>query len=65
MNNPDLLKAHQNKLKKRYKQLVEHSYNLRQTDHEASDVSAFKAVKLLDKLNKLNYLARESSQSLS
>ena len=65
MTNPNLLKQEQNKLNRRYKQLVEHSYNLRQTDHEASDVSAYQAVKLLNKLNKLNYLAREGLEAIS
>ncbi|MGB6268307.1 MAG: Lacal_2735 family protein [Olleya sp.] len=65
MSRRDKLKQHQNKLNKRYKQLVEQAYNLRQTDHEASDVSAYKAVKVLDKLNRLKYLARENSQSFS
>ncbi len=56
MNRRDLLKKDKKKLNKRYKQLIEQSYNLRHTDHEASDVSAFKAIKVLDKLNKLHYL---------
>ncbi|WGD33881.1 Lacal_2735 family protein [Olleya sp. YS] len=65
MSRRDKLKQHQHKLNKRYKQLVEHAYNLRQTDHEASDVSEYRAIKLLDKLNKLKYLVREQSQPLS
>ena len=58
----ELLKKHQRKLSKKYKKLVEQAYNLRQTDHALSDISEFKAVKLLDKLNKLKYLSREHSQ---
>lgn len=65
MNRGNKLKQHQRKLNRRYKQLVEHAYNLRQTDHEASDVSEYRAIKLLDKLNKLNYLVREQSQTIS
>lgn len=58
MNRKDLLNQSKEKLDKRYKLLVEQSYNLRHTDHEASDISAFKAIKILDKLNKLHYLVR-------
>ena len=65
MTRRDLLQQHQNKLNKRYKQLVEQAYNLRQTDHEASDVLAYKAIKILDKLNRLSYLARDVSQTAS
>ena len=65
MDRQNLLKQHQTKLYKRYKQLIEQSYNLRQIDHEQSDVSAFKAIKILNKLNRLNYLAREQSQTVT
>ncbi len=62
MNNNDLIKQHQNKLHKKYKRLVEKAYNFRQTDHALSDISEYRAIKLLDKLNKLKYLSREHSQ---
>jgi hypothetical protein len=65
MTSPNLIRQEQNKLNERYKALIERAYNLRQTDHEASDVSAYQAVKLLNKMNKLNYLARESLKALS
>jgi len=65
MNRIDHIKKHQKKLNERYKELVEHAYNLRQTDHALSDISEYKAIKLLDELNKLKYLSRETSQSLS
>ena len=65
MDRQNLLKQHQTNLYKRYKQLIEQSYNLRQIDHEQSDVSAFKAIKVLNKLNRLNYLAREQSQTVT
>ena len=41
---------------------MEQAYNLRQTDHALSDISEYKAIKLLDKLNKLKYLSREQVQ---
>jgi len=65
MKRKDLLKKHQQKLNKRYKQLVEQAYNLRQTDHALSDDSEYKAMKLLNKLNKLKFLSRENSQPIS
>lgn len=55
------IKAHQLKLLNRYKHLIEQAYNFRQTDHALSDISEFKAIKLLNKLNRLKYLNRESS----
>ncbi len=65
MKRKDILKQHQQKLNKRYKQLVDQAYDLRQTDHALSDVSEYKAMKLLNKLNKLKFLSRESSQPIS
>ena len=46
MSRRDLLKQQQLKLNKRYKQLVEEAYNLRQTNHEESDMSEFRAIKI-------------------
>ncbi|WP_241485296.1 Lacal_2735 family protein [Psychroserpens damuponensis] len=53
------IKANQNLLLKRYKMLIEQAYNFRQTDSALSDISEFKAIKLLHKLNKLKYLNRD------
>lgn len=55
--------AHQIKLQNRYKQLIEQAYNIRQTDHALSDISEYKAIKLLNKLNRLKYLNRESTRT--
>lgn len=54
------IKDHQLKLQKRYKQLIEQAYNFRQTDSAFSDLSEFKAIKLLHKLNQLKFLNRET-----
>ncbi|MFD2824177.1 Lacal_2735 family protein [Lacinutrix iliipiscaria] len=62
MNRNDSIKQHQNKLRKKYKKLIEQAYNFRQTDHALSDISEYRAIKLLDKLNKLKYLSGEHSQ---
>ena len=61
MNRIDIIKNHQDKLNKRYKELVEEAYNFRQIDSAFSDISEFKAIKLLNKLNRLKYLYREKS----
>ncbi|WP_053992144.1 Lacal_2735 family protein [Mangrovimonas sp. TPBH4] len=53
------LKSYQQKLLLKYKELVEQAYNLRQTDSALSDISEYKAIKLLNKLNRLKYLNRE------
>ena len=52
----------QNKLSNKYKQLMEEAYNLRQTDHALSDISEYKAIQLLHKINRLRYLNREPQQ---
>ncbi|SDZ74546.1 Lacal_2735 family protein [Bizionia paragorgiae] len=65
MKQKNLLKSRK-KLDLRYKQLMEQAYNLRQTDHEMSDISEFRALKTLNKLNRLKFLARgEHLQSIS
>lgn len=56
------IKSHQIKLQMRYKHLIEQAYNLRQTDHAQSDISEYKAIKLLNKMNRLKYLNRDSTR---
>lgn len=58
------LQSHQLKLQSRYKQLIEQAYNVRQTDHALSDISEFKAIKLLNKLNRLKYLSRDINRKV-
>jgi hypothetical protein len=58
------IKENQNKLLKQYKQLIEDAYNFRQTDSALSDISEYRALKLLDKLNRLNFLSREPLQTV-
>jgi len=59
MNRIDSLKTNQLRLRQRYKELVEQAYNFRQTDSALSDISEYKAIKLLNKLNRLKYLVRD------
>lgn len=55
----------QQKLQNRYKQLIEQAYNFRQTDSALSDISEYKAYKLLYKLNRMRFLNRETLQPAS
>ena len=64
MNRIEKIKTHQVKLNTKYKQLVEQAYNFRQTDSALSDISEYKAIKLLNKLNRLKYLQREQYQTV-
>jgi uncharacterized protein YecT (DUF1311 family) len=64
MSRIDAIKSNQAKLNKQYKQLVEQAYNVRQTDSALSDITEFKALKLLNKLNRLKFLCREQMNSL-
>ena len=59
MKDAKKLMDNQKTLLKRYKTLMEHAYNLRQTDCALSDVSEYKAIKLLHKMNKLKFLTRD------
>lgn len=59
MEKINAIKSNQAKLREKYKELIELAYNLRQTDSALSDISEFKAIKLLDKLNKLKFLFKE------
>ena len=58
------IKIQQNKLKNKYKQLIELAYNLRQSDASLSDVIEYQAILLDNKINRLKYLYREQSQSV-
>jgi hypothetical protein len=62
MENLSKIKQNQIKLQLRYKQLIEQAYNLRETDCALSDISEYKAIKLLYKLNRLKYLSREPAK---
>ncbi|SHJ02137.1 Lacal_2735 family protein [Algibacter luteus] len=65
MQNTDVILKKQEELNSKYKKLVEQAYNFRQTDSALSDISEYKAIKLLNKLNRLKFLAREQYQSIA
>ncbi len=58
------IKEHQNELQMQYKQLIEDAYNFRQTDSALSDISEYRALKLLEELNRLNFLSRDPFQTV-
>jgi hypothetical protein len=57
------LEKYKNHLLKSYVSLVEKSNNYRFLDESISDVAAFKAMKLLEKLNQVYYLDQEIQYS--
>lgn len=61
MTNLNQLLHKKKKLNQKYKQLIEDAYNLRPTDHALSDFSEYKATKILNKINKLEFLVRQSN----
>ncbi len=62
MKHRNNIKAYQNRLNKRYKELIEQAYNFKQTDSALSDISEYRAIKLLNEINRIKYLTREPSQ---
>ncbi|REE27233.1 hypothetical protein DFQ09_10161 [Winogradskyella pacifica] len=60
MSNSEKIIKKRIKLKKKYLQLIEDAYNLRQTDHALSDFSEYKATKVLYKINKLGFVMHNS-----
>ncbi len=65
MKNVEDIKSHQDKLHEKYIMFMERAYNFRQIDAPFSDFYEYKAIKLLNKINKLNYLAREQQQQIA
>jgi hypothetical protein len=65
MSKSSNIKEHQNKLQRQYKQLIEDAYNFRQTDAALSDIAEYRALKLLDKLNRLRFLSRDPLKTVS
>ncbi len=55
------LSQYRKHLEERYRKLVEQSNNYRYIDEIKSDRAAYKAMKILDKLNRINYLNQEFS----
>ncbi|GGG97094.1 hypothetical protein GCM10011416_13820 [Polaribacter pacificus] len=52
-------------LEERYNRLVERSNDYKYEDESTSDQAAFKAMKILEKLNRVKYLDKDLSNSIS
>ena len=52
-------------LEERYKKLVEQSSDYKYIDETTSDRAAFKAMKIRNKLNRINYLNKEFTHLVS
>jgi hypothetical protein len=61
MSRLDQLSKYRLHLQDRYHRLVEQSNDYKYVDEIKSDRAAYKAMKILDKLNGVNYLNREFS----
>ena len=59
------LQIYRKHLENRYKSLIEKSNDYRFVDESKSDVAAFKALKILSKINKVNYLDRDILNTIS
>jgi|TARA_R110001592_G_scaffold151913_2_gene379016 hypothetical protein len=59
MQNQNQFNSFKKHLKERYDNLVEKSNDYRFEDESISDLAAFKAMKLLKKLNQISYLDRK------
>lgn len=60
MSSSELLLNKKRKLKLRYLQLIEDAYNYKQIDHAFSDISEFKAIKVLNKINELKFVVKDN-----
>lgn len=65
MSNSEKILKKRAKLRKKYTQLIEDAYNLRQTDHALSDFSEYKANKVLYKINKLEFVVNDSDVQIN
>lgn len=67
INNPVLgqkkLLQKKQKLKKKYLRLIEDAYNHKQIDQAYSDLSEFNAIKILNKINELNFVITDTQAS--
>ena len=64
MNDLDFIESNRLKLKEQYKELIELAYNTQQTDCACSDITEYKALELLDKINRLKFLSSEKLEAV-
>ncbi|QTE23764.1 Lacal_2735 family protein [Polaribacter cellanae] len=65
MSRINQLQTYRKHLEDRYSKLLEKSNDYKYIDESKSDFAAFKAMKILDKINRVSYLDREVLHSLS
>lgn len=65
MSRLNQLKKYRLHLENRYNELVERSNDYKFVDESKSDRSAFKAMKVLEKLNRVKYLDQEVLNAIS
>ena len=65
MSRLNQLSRYRKHLEERYNKLVERSNDYKYIDEIKSDRAAYKAMKILGKLNKVNYLNKEFSNTVS
>jgi len=56
MKNQLKIERYKTRLNNKYKLLIEQAYNFKQTDAGLSDFFEYKAIKTLNKINRLKYL---------
>lgn len=61
MSRIDQLKTYRKHLEERYRKLVERANDYKYEDECKSDRSAFKAMQVLEKLNRVKYLDKDTS----
>ncbi len=59
------LQTYKNHLKDRYFKLIEKSNDYRFEDESKSDAAAFKAMKVLEKINQVKYLDRDLRNTIA
>lgn len=60
MSSAETLLSKKRKLKQKYLFLIEDAYNHRQIDQAYSDLSEFKAIKVLNKINQLKFVVSDN-----
>ena len=65
MSRLNQLSRYRKHLEDRYHRLVERSNDYKYVDETKSDRAAFKAMKVLEKLNRVNYLNKEFLNTIS
>ena len=64
MSRLNQLKRYRKHLEERYNKLVERANDYKYVDESKSDRAAYKALKVLEKLNRVKYLDRDFSNSV-